>query len=70
MNHLFTLHNTEGVKVFLPIDSVIRDDGNPCNLEVGSLIQYGDPPCYGVIRWMGMLFTTNVLMAGVDMVST
>ena len=70
MNHLFTLHNTEGVKVFLPIDSVIRDDGNPCNLEMGSAIQYGDSPCYGVIKWIGMPLKTNVLLAGVEMVST
>ena len=31
MNHMFTLHNSEGVKVFLPIFSVLKDDDDPSN---------------------------------------
>ena len=43
---------------------------NPCELEVGSMIQFGNPPCYGVIKWMGILpETEHVLMAGVELVS-
>ena len=43
---------------------------NPHNLEVGSMIQFGNPPCYGVIKWMGTLpETEHVLMAGVEVVS-
>ena len=43
---------------------------NSHNLEVGSLIQFGNPPCYGVIKWMGILpETEHVLMAGVEVVS-
>ena len=44
---------------------------NPHKLEVGSLIQFGNPPCYGVIKWMGTLpETEHVLMAGVEVVSS
>ena len=43
---------------------------NPYNLKVGSLIQFGNPPCYGVIKWIGTLpETEHVLMAGVEVVS-
>ena len=43
---------------------------NPYNLEVGSLIQFGYPLCYGVIKWMGTLpEAEHVLMAGVEVVS-
>ena len=43
---------------------------NPHNLEVGSMIQFGNPPCYGVIKWMGTLPETDcVMMAGVEVVS-
>ena len=31
MNHMFTLHNSKGVQVFLPIDSVLKVDNDPPN---------------------------------------
>ena len=50
-------------------DSQSSND-NPHNLEVGSPIQFGNPSCYGVIKWMGTLpETEHVLMAGVEVVS-
>jgi len=70
MNHYFTLNNSKGCKIFLPIDSVLKDKNNPYNLEKGSMIIYGDPPCPGMIKWIGYLLETNVLTAGVEMVST
>ena len=42
---------------------------NPHNLEVGTMIQFGNPPCYGVIKWIGSLPDTNFVMAGVELVS-
>ena len=43
---------------------------NPHNLEVGSMIRFGNPPCYGIIKWMGTLPETDcVMMAGVEVVS-
>ena len=41
---------------------------NPHNLDVGSMIQFGKPPCYGVIKWMGYLSDFNLVMAGVEVV--
>ena len=82
---MFTLYNSQGSKVFLPIESVLKGDDinqchqqypannqtNPCNLEVGSMVLYGNPPwpCPGVIKWLGYLPKGNALMAGVEMVS-
>lgn len=42
---------------------------NPYNLEKGSMIQFGNPPCYGVIKWIGDVPETNCTMAGVEVVS-
>ena len=42
---------------------------NPHNLEIGSLIQFGNPPCYGVIKWIGLIPEANCTMAGVEVVS-
>ena len=42
---------------------------NPHNLEVGALMQFGNPPCYGIIKWIGSLPDTNCVMAGVELVS-
>ena len=42
---------------------------NPHNLQIGSLIQYGDPPCYGMIKWIGYPPGVNDLIAGIEMVS-
>ena len=44
-------------------------DYNPKNLEVGSMIQYGNPPRYGMIKWIGHLPRAVSLVAGVEMVS-
>ena len=44
-------------------------DYNPLNLGVGSLIEYGNPPMPGVIKWIGHLPGPTTLVAGVEMVS-
>ena len=44
---------------------------NPHNLELESLVQFGDPPIYGVIKWIGILPDYGeALQAGMHMVST
>ena len=45
------------------------NQNNPYNLEVGSMILYGDPPYSGIIKWIGRLPSIYYLMAGVEMVS-
>lgn len=57
----------QGYKPLKP-DSHSSND-NPHNLKVGTMIQYGNPPCYGVIKWMGSLLDTECIMAGVELVS-
>ena len=43
---------------------------NPYKLEVGSIVQFGKPIEYGVIKWIGKLpGKDNVLYAGVETVS-
>ena len=43
---------------------------NPYKFEVESIVQYGEPAKYGVIKWIGMLpGRENILYAGVEMVS-
>lgn len=42
---------------------------NPHNLEEGSAVQYGNPPRYGVIKWIGEFPNQReLLFAGLDMV--
>ena len=41
---------------------------NPHNLQVGAMIQFGNPPCYGIIKWIGSLPCYGCLMAGVEVV--
>lgn len=41
-------------------------DTNPCNLDVGSVIEY-DQNC-GVIKWIGKLPDHTEVMAGLEMV--
>ena len=43
-------------------------DTNPYNLEVGSVIQYGEPAQCGVIKWIGKLPGQEEIYAGVEMV--
>ena len=43
-------------------------DKNPYNLEKGSLVQFGNPPCYGVIKWLGSLPEIDGMMTGVEVV--
>ena len=43
------------------------NDNSDC-LQVGALVQFGTPPHYGVIRWIGRLPTNYRVMAGVEMV--
>ena len=43
---------------------------NPYKLEVGFTVQYGNPPEYGVIKWIGKIPGREmILYAGVEMVS-
>ena len=44
-------------------------DYNPHNFEVGSMVQYGNPPRPGMIKWIGHLPGATSLVAGVEMVS-
>ena len=41
---------------------------NPYHLVVGSLVQFGTPPCYGKIKWIGHLPGDTVILAGVELV--
>ena len=55
--------------VLLPAS--IKLDQNPYKLAEGSLIQYGNPPEYGVVKWIGILpGRENIYYAGVEMVTT
>ena len=67
----FTIVQHHHTKLFLPAHLVVRYDSNasPHNLTVGSLIQFGNPPCYGVIKWIGSLPKASCVMAGVELVS-
>ena len=44
------------------------DNINPYKIEEGSMILFGDPPCSGMVKWVGYLPDANVLLAGVEMV--
>ena len=44
-------------------------DTNSCNLKIGSVIKYGTPIQYGVIKWIGKLPDQVEIFAGVEMVS-
>ena len=52
----------------LTASSIELVDTNPDNLEVGSVIQYGEPVQCGVIKWIGNLPDETDLFAGVEMV--
>ena len=52
----------------LATDSVQLVDTNPYNLEVGSVVQYGEPVQCGVIKWMGNLPDETEVNAGLEMV--
>ena len=43
-------------------------DTNLHKLTVGSVIQYGEPAQYGVIKWIGKLPDQEEIFAGVEMV--
>ena len=43
-------------------------DTNPHNLKIGSVIEYGEPPQCGVIKWIGNLSNETVTYAGLEMV--
>jgi len=51
-----------------PTQHVAVPEDNPHNLEVGSLVQFGSPPCYGEIKWMGSLPNVDHTMGGVEVV--
>ena len=49
----------------------VKLNQNPYNLAEGSLIQYGNPPEYGVVKWIGILpGRENIYYAGVEMVNS
>ena len=50
-------------------DSTQLVDINSCNLKIGSVIKYGTPIKYGVIKWIGKLPDQVETSAGVEMVS-
>ena len=50
-------------------DSIQPIDTNSCNLKIGSVIEYGMPVRYGVIKWIGKLPDQAQISAGVEMVS-
>ena len=49
-------------------DNIQLVDTSLYNLEVGSLIQYGEPPQCGVIKWIGNLPNQTEVTAGLEMV--
>ena len=54
--------------LILATDSAQLVDTNPYNLEVGSVIQYGEPVQCGVIKWIGNLPNETEVNAGLEMV--
>lgn len=61
-------HSNQQSEYSNPADNIANY--NPHNLELGSMIQYGNPLRYGVIKWVGHLpGPTTSLVAGVEMVS-
>ena len=53
-----------------PYSQQCRQNSNPFKLEKGSMILYGDPPCAGIVKWIGYLpEAANVLIAGIELVS-
>ncbi len=42
--------------------------GNHIQLSIGSAVQLGDPPTYGVIRWIGDLPGVQGQIAGIELV--
>lgn len=48
------------------------EDENPYNLEKGSMIEFSNPPQYGVIKWIGNLsdISKKCRIAGVEMVNS
>ena len=49
-------------------DSIQLVDINPHNLEVGSVVHYGEPPQCGVIKWIGHFPNEEGIYAGLEMV--
>ena len=51
--------------------TTVKLNQNPYKLAEGSLIQYGNPPEYGVVKWTGILpGRENIYYAGVEMVTS
>ena len=49
--------------------AIIKDE-NPYKLEEGSLIEFSNPPLYGVIKWIGYLSeSADIKIAGLEMVT-
>ena len=68
--------NSSHREAAISLDDIQLVDISPCdgyknqyNLEVGSVIQYDNPPRHGVIKWLGHLPNEEIVMyAGVEMV--
>lgn len=69
-NHCFFCYITDDSckKATLAADSIGLIDTNPYNLEVGSVIEYGEPAVYGVIKWIGNLPNETKIYAGLELV--
>ena len=65
MDDSFDVRHEGGV---LTASSIELVDTNPYDLKVGSIIQYGEPVCCGVIKWIGNLPDETDMFAGVEMV--
>ena len=55
--------------VLSPVPTPLKLHQNPYKIEIESTVQYGEPPLYGVIKWIGVLPGRENLYAGVEMVS-
>ena len=72
----FMSHNNSDTVQEQPISSVsyhtpALEDENPYNLETGSMIEFSNPPKYGVIKWIGHLadIPKKCKIAGVELVN-
>ncbi len=48
-------------------ETVFQEAGG---FEVGSTVQVGQPPRYGVVRWLGSFPRDKELLAGIELVSS
>lgn len=66
-----TEHHTLIRQPSLGSAAFVKLNQNPYKLSKGSLIQCGNPPEYGEVKWIGILpGRENIYYAGVEMVNT